>query len=129
MTNPAQPAGTHARTRLLPAVVACLACAAPALAAMSGRGTFDAAVWCATALGLHARRRWSRWLAAVYAAGVGILTGVQLVSLWVSAIAPGKPAQMEWQTARLGALLLGCLVVLILVGVEAWRERQQGRLA
>ncbi len=108
-------------------VIACLVCAALALAAFDALGALEAAAWCAAAWLLRARRRGARPLAAALAAGLGFAAWVRLVTLWVSAIAPRKPAQMEWQTARLGALLLGCAVVLILSGVEAWRGRQRGR--
>jgi hypothetical protein len=108
-------------------VIACLACAALALAALNLAGALEVAAWCAAAWALRAGRRGARWLSAALAVGLGFAAWVRLVTQWVSAIAPRKPPLMEWQTSRLGALLLGCAVVLILSGIEAWRGRRRGR--
>ena len=108
-------------------VIACLACAALSLAAVNTFGALEAAAWCVAAWLLHDRRRGAGWAAAALAAGDGFAAWVRMVTLWVSAIASRKPAGMEWHTARLGTLLLGCSIVLILVGVEAWRGRRRGR--
>lgn len=110
-----------------PLVAACLACAALALAAVNWPGALESAAWCAAAWLLRARRRGARWVAAVLAVGLGFAAWVRLVTLWLSAIAPRKPAQMEWQTARLGLLLAGCVAVLALVAATTWRERRAAR--
>lgn len=108
-------------------VIACLACAALAVAAASVTGAIEAAGWCAVAWMLRRRRRGAPWVAALLAVAGGFAAWVRLVTLWVSAIAPRKPAGIEWHTARLGLLMAACVTVLVLTGVEARRARRAAR--
>lgn len=105
----------------------CLACFVLSLAALNSQGAVGAAAWGATAWEARQQRRGWAWLAAVLATAQGFVASIGLVTLWLSAIAPHKPAGMELHTARLCALLAACVAVLVMAVVEIWRARRVAR--
>lgn len=103
-----------------------LCAAAGALSLLGGTwpGLAGAAACAAAGWGLAQAPRGGRWPAAACALGLGALGVAQGAALLVSAIAPVRPAGLEFHLARL-ALLVGVCVAWLVVVLAGGRGRQR----
>ncbi len=105
-----------------------LCAAAGALSLLGGTwpGVAGAAACAAAGWGLARARRRGPWLAAACALGLGALGVAQGAALLVLAIAPVRPAALEFHLVRLLLLIGVCVAWLVVTMVAAGAEGRGG---